>query len=358
MKTTIKLIAIIAMVLTSCNKKVEVCVDGNMTPSEVGTYKYTWCGQNADQIIWKISGGSFVTEQTYITQEGQALEINVDLFKKGQYNLTVKGSNKKKDNTMSYQINVGEYTPRVELYRCSGGYYPNDPLNFKAYAYLSLVDLQNDLRNNTKTNVKDSVVLKPSLYYNNQLHNVGSEVLAGSFTNLPEGNYYVYVSESNGKNNLLKLTYYHSPLLFVSTQSQGDFYNGLDPIANPGISDANSAFAYNLFTKSFLFTELKVNGAVQTINPCNADDFIIFNLDNTWTLDVGNDNCSGGQTTSLGTINNYYECSPQNYGIQMTVNSGSLLGAQGLNFSYVSDTQIKLSYGTGGSTIEQTFTAQ
>ena len=33
------------LVMASCVKDVEICIDGDMNPSEPGTYTYTWCGE-------------------------------------------------------------------------------------------------------------------------------------------------------------------------------------------------------------------------------------------------------------------------------------------------------------------------
>lgn len=353
MKTTIILLAIIALFFSSCSKDVEVCVDGNFNPTELGTQTYTWCGENADQIFWTISAPNG-NSATYITEEGDVLEINHEFLIKGIHSIYVEAKNKRKEESFGAQITVGEYELRVEPVDCGGSNF-NQSTEYEAFLYVDYANLQEDLRNNSTTNSISSTTLPRSNYYNNQVHTDGSQINCGGFKNMPNGEYVVYIKETGGSNsNLLDLVYYENMVTIGIPQE----YSGYDYMYNPVVNDYDASLVLNLFSKTYLLTDVLVDGTSSGVSTCNADDNIIFNIDGTWTYDVGADNCTGNQTTSQGTFSGINNCSYiAGSSIYMTPTSGSML-----NFSYYlsfdSQTKIILTSYTGNNTIKQIFTMQ
>jgi len=365
MKKTIKLIAISAVLFTSCAKDIEMCVDGNFAPEKPGTYTYTWCGANADRIQWVIPSNIL-----WSTSDGfpEGESITLELTQEGPSFFTVSAENKRMDASMQYEIKVGTYGARVELNDCS-----NSPLvngnggeNFRAYLYLSITDLQNDLRNNNFNNCLDSITLESSNYYNFDIHDQPS--LTGEFKgDYANGDYLVYVQEFEkpsssfySRNNLISLLVYGASYATIIIQN-GDYDDRVGIVVNPNSESNSNKFIKNLVSKSYLLTDVMINGSSQGVSTCNADDIITFNIDGTWIYDVGSDNCMGNQTTSQGTFYGFSACTNDvtSSTLNLTADSGSMAGL-GTNYylTYYSNTKIQLSYYFNGSNIVQEFTIQ
>ena len=347
MKSTIKLIAICAVLMTSCKKDIEMCIDGNMNPAEPGTYTYTWCGTNAENFEW-----IFSTTVGNLTYSGNSVTLNFD--QKLKYTLRLKASNKKVDKEETFIIDVGTYEARIEPKECNGNLIQQSNSPVKAYLYADIPNLQSDLRNSDKANCIDSITLEGSWYFNNTT-NSGNQKLVGGFENLASGNYTVYVQEEGSypKNNLLELFVNGSSASF--NVSNGDW----DDIYNPTLTETNTAALLALFSKTYVLSEVWVNNINTGVSSCNADDNIIFNIDGSWLYDVGSDNCSGNQSNSVGSYFGFSTCSdPIGASASMTASSGSLASLNSLNMTITSSSQIDLNMYDGTNSIKQVFTAQ
>jgi len=334
------------LILASCNKDIEFCIDGNMNPATPGTYTYTWCGTGADEV--SMSGGSngggiFLGES-----------VTFDFDTKGDHYITVYAENSRKELSENFLISVGAYEARVEPKQCDGNYVQSSNGMLMAYLYADMPNLQSDLRNSNKANCTDSVALESSYYYQHTMDNPGPSYVGG-LKNIANGNYIVYVQEEGiyGRNNLLDLFVYgSSSTLMVANGDWDDLYS-------PVLSESYNQAPLNLFSKTFLLSEVWVNGSNTGVPTCNADDNIIFNIDGSWLYDIGTDNCSGNQSNSVGTYTGFSSCTnPEGSSVSMTVSSGSLSGLSSVYMTFNSANQVQLTMYDGTNTIIQKFQAQ
>lgn len=356
MKTTIKLIAISAFLFTSCSKDIEMCIDGNMNPDKPGTYTYTWCGENADRILWSTNKGDFLGESVSLTFSYEGIQ-----------QVSVTAENKRKDEFKQYEIKVGTYGARVELGDCNGsiplvdGYIGE---NYRAYLYPSLSELQNDFRNNNFSSSIDSITLEASNYYNFDVHS--STSLVGEFKgSYASGEYLVYVREFNkpgsdfkGCNNLDALMLYGSSFSTINIQN-GELDDLLVLRISPNSESAQINFIKNLVSKNYLLTDVIIDGTSTGVPVCNADDNIVFNIDGTFTYNVGANDCDGAQTTSEGSFSGFTGCNyyPTGTTFPLEATSGSMLGTT-YYLNYMSETKIRLTAIIGVVTLIQEFTIE
>jgi hypothetical protein len=328
----------------SCAKEVEICIAGDMSPDVPGTYVYTWCGKNAENIEWKFNGTTYAGES-----------VSLDLNQKKQYYLEVKGKGKRKEATESFAISVGQYEIRVEPTLCGGDYVPSYG-TYKAYLYSDKTNFQVDFRNNTKSNCIDSVELTQSFYYGGTMNELAS--MTGAFNKtIPTGDYIVYVLRTDGgpggMNNLHYLFLYNSNLSVMANGSDDVSYVVMNTLNSP--SD-NTCFN-NLFSKTFALTDVWLNGSNLGVSPCNSDDELIFNIDGSWQLDVGADDCSGGQSNSTGSFYGSVYCqSAQTITYSATTSAGSMPAS--FTFIPYCPNQVKLTAYDGSYTLETIYTAQ
>jgi hypothetical protein len=338
------IIPVLIFMITSCSKDVEICISGDMSPDLPGTYTYTWCGENAEDIEWNFNGTVYA---------GQS--VTLDLEQKQDYYLEVKGKGKRKESTETFTISVGIKELRVEPLDCNGNYLSNGDKP-RAYLYSSRTSFQTDYRNNTKTNCLDSMDLAKTTFYGGTNSNSIS-FWNGGFTNLANGEYFVFVEEkgiSTYINNLQSSTYLGNTNASISESSM-DGASQIIMNSTNTLTDYN--FMKNLFSKTFLLTSVTINSVNTGVSSCNADDSMIFNIDGTWSHNVGADDCTGAQSNSTGTI------SYGNYCSSISTNSFSGVTSSGTfasNFSavYVSQTVIKVIATSGSNVIEQEYTAQ
>lgn len=338
------MIPLVIFMMSSCSKEVEVCITGDMNPDTPGEYTYTWCGENAENIEWKFNGSTYA---------GQS--VTLDLNHKQQYYLEVKGKGKRKEATESFAINVGTKELRVEPTYCSGNYV-SDGTQPRAYLYANRSSFQTDYRNNTRANCLDSMDLAKTTYYSGTNANSVSYWNVGFF-DVATGDYCVFVEEKLS-------TGYTNNLSFILTQGNTNVTvtaSSMDDVAQVMINSANTQADYNfqkkLFSKTYLLTSVTVNSVNVGVSACNADDSMIFNIDGTWTHNVGSDDCSGAQSNSAGSI--YYGdyCTPFS-NIQFNGSTTSGTFATSFTVSYLSESVIKVIAFVGGNTIEQEYTAQ
>ena len=341
MKKAIKYSTLGLILLVSCAKDVEVCVDGNMHPDAPGSYTYTWCGSNADHVEWQTSWG----DGSYA---GESVTFDFDY--KSTFSFTVSGYNDKRDAQQNFQVVVGNYEARVEPVNCSGESMTAGNLNLKAYAYLSTSDLNMDLANGNMSNCVDSLELELDNFYNNALNN--QDALVAGFTSLVQGTYVIYVtSDDHQTNNLQCLQYSLSSSTINVTNGESD------DIVHPIMDESAGAF-YHLLTNNYLLTAVSINGTPTTVPACNADDVLSFNLDGTFVQDVGSDDCSGGQITSTGTYQTYMCTDFSSATTYLTADSGSWSGLTVYMTVSVNANILTVTAYDGTNTLVETFTAQ
>ena len=351
MKNTIIVLAISTVLLASCTKKIETCVDGELNLAEPGTYTYSWCGGKTEFIEWKYTDGG-----ESITQVGT--EVGLKFLRKGKYSVSVYATKNKRRGYEELNITVGEYEARVEPKSYYGDDYFNsgDGSYVKAYLYHNISNLEIDLTNGDMNNCIDSIDLLSSSYYKETTkHENGGAAMVGGFTGVSSGDYVVYVkttqSNSSYYDNLLDLsnaTYSNSTI----TVTNGSSTLTGDDICNP-LLHGSDPFLFNLLTKTFLLTDVIVNGTSSGVPTCNADDTFIFNIDGTWSHNVGTDNCAGNQTNSAGDY--YYQASNS---IPITATSGTMTAMNYISASSLGNNVVKITMTEGPNSIEQIYTAQ
>lgn len=355
MKTTIKFLIVGALVLTSCKKEVEMCISGDMAPSDVGVQTYSWCGENADvqtaeSIEWYVGNDIYY-----------GTEIMIDWKSKGNQSIYVHAKNKKHENEATYTVNVGSFGSRVEPKNCGSS---NLTGNYRLYIYADIYDLQTDLRNGNKVNCIDSSNFENTSYLNGAVGSTSG--LATPFPSLAQGNYLLYVAEINngidpytGSSNLQEIMYNGSITNFTNETFE-DFENISNTVVNTmAILDGNQ-YMMDFLTKTWLLTDVWVDGSNTGVSACNADDNMIFNIDRSWTYDVGPDDCSGNQTNSTGIVNSYStNCTLfAANAFTMSNATGSLSTASSINVQFSSQTTFNLTSVVGANTIVQEFTVQ
>ncbi|MCG8576568.1 MAG: hypothetical protein MI810_16945 [Flavobacteriales bacterium] len=342
----------ISLLLLSCGKDVTICVDGDLNPAEPGSYTYNWCGENADEVQWTTGDGN-----TYLGNS-----ITLDFHQKGTHYLNVYAENKRKNSSEQLEINVGTREARVELYDCAGNTqnYPH----FRAYVYNNRSELQTDLRNGNFNGCIDSITLESSYYYNNTNdHSVQTAV--GGFKGLGNGQHLIYVREYDHissanlhRNNLLPILN-NGDLTNINIDNGAAFDQILMVNINNQLYSEENAFIQNFLSKTFVLTDVTLNDVAIGVSDCNTDDKMIFNLDGSWEHNVGDNDCSGGQTNSAGTYYGWANCttSLNSTSLGLIVNSGSFLDASSVTLTYVSSNQFNLHMTVGANYMVQQYTA-
>lgn len=353
MKKVITILAVGALLFTSCKKEVEMCINGNMTPSDVGVQTYSWCGENADvqnseSIEWYVGNDIYY-----------GTEVMIDWKSKGAQSIYVHAKNKKHDSEETYTVNVGTYGSRVEPMACTSS---NLTGNYKLYIYADISNLQSDIRNGDKANCLDSSDFANTYYLNGI---VGSnEGLAVSLPSLTFGNYLLYVVEINngvdpyaGSSNLLEIMISGNTNFIY--QNNGDMENISNTVVNTMEILSGNQFMMDFVSKTWLLTDVWVDGTNAGVSACNADDNMIIDIDRTWLYDVGLDDCSGNQTNSAGIISVPSNCNNFMSGpFTLSNATGSLSTASSISIQVASQTTFNLVSVVGANTIVQEFTVQ
>lgn len=347
----IMMMAIAGLLMSSCAKEIEMCIDGDMNPDLPGEYTYTWCGTNADNIEWNTP-----TNQGLLA--GQTVTLNFE--NKGTYYLGVSAYGKKKENYETYVIEVGEYETRVELEDCNA-YFIGDQ-NYRAYVYNNINELQADFRNGNFATCLDSIDLYDSYFYNGTTnHTTATQV--GGFKGLANGDYLIYVEQydlgtwsNQGRSNLGQILY--DGYATNVTVNTGDYDDILHARVTSNWVTSEANYVKNLFSKTFALTDVWINGTNSPVPVCNSDDTFTINMDKSWEYNVGADNCSGNSVTSIGTWYGIYDClSPSGNSLTLDATSGSLASSN-ISLSYYSETGFDLYTYQGSNSVQFRFTAQ
>ena len=353
MKKNILSIAFGLIILSSCTKDIEMCVEGDMNPSETGTYTYTWCGSEVEFLEWQYGG---------TTYSGNSVTLNLNY--KGTHGFSVNATNKRKEGYQYYEINIGEREGRIEPTACNGKLtYQN---NIWAYLYTDVALIETDLESGIKNNCIDSIELSSSNYYSGQ-HQSSSAKVAG-FADLGVGDYFVYLQERQisgesyyGINNIFDLMVYGTSHLEI-TQENIDLESDaiVFPYVNDNSGSTSNDFLLDLISKTYALTDVHINGTPMGVSACNADDVLTLDLNGTFEQNVGADNCSGGQATSVGTFYPTFNVcdDASSSSFQLSASSGSWQAAGTIYLYYFSTDQIRVQMWVGADMIEQFYTAQ
>lgn len=341
-KKFLKLLVCFAL-FSSCSKEVEMCVSGDLNPETTGPQTYTWCGENAVELLWHFNG---------VYYEGNSVTLNFPVVEIYDFSLQAKG--KKDRKTEYFSVTVGKKQAHIEPLDCETNWYINNSGSYRAYLFQNRDQFQDNYRSGLWDNCMDSVDLAKDLNYGGDVGNTSAR-WNGRFDEVDPGSYFVFVQDVSNTNYLTNLMYGGNTNLTITDEHKSD-----DALIyfNLHNSPEDNHFLRNLFSKTFSLTNVVVNSVDVGVASCNADDELIFNLDGTWELNAGSDDCGGTQTNSTGTMDYGIFCSNNMF---VYPNSGeTTFGTFPPYFSFtrISEISFKITYQSGLDTTEEIYTVQ
>ena len=329
------------IILMSCQKvDSQFCVAGDMEPIEPGTYEYTWCGTQVDQVEWQLWDGT--------TKTGSSVSLTFDA--KTNYDFTVETSRGGKKKKESFSIEVGGYQARVEPKMCNQQRLSGE--NYFAYLYDDLTNLKKDLGYGASFFHVAGRSLKLSKYYNGTYNDYDAAVCG--FSNVESGNYFIYIIDTEtGDNNLIDIIQGTSSTIEIQNGKQDDIAN---PIVN--VNSNGNEHLKNLIGETFIMTNSWVNSTNQGVPLCNMDDKFTFNLDGSFTHDIGADDCGGIQLMSTGSYYFPGSCADlSSEPISLVAEEGNLDG-QTISLEFQTPRKFKVSMTIGQDNVVHEYTAE
>ncbi|MCC6371683.1 MAG: hypothetical protein IT236_11810 [Bacteroidia bacterium] len=262
-------------------KDIVACINGPLQTENATGNTYTWCGENADEVEWKLNGSAVLAVGANFTPV---------FTNKGKQVISATGKNaaysKEINLEVAYGINSKIICRVTVLYPTLG-----NKKNFWAFLYNSKSDWVTDaIKGNHKlaadsVNCRDTTAIKGVSHF-------------AFFKN-------VYAT---GSKKLVTVEYL-DPLRPTNRESSWHHaYNhpeGNVIVKNEdGVNDTCSVYMDRaskwIFTMKWNLTQIDTGFGAGTATQCAADDYVRFYPDGTWKYFPGTDFCVADEETSSG----------------------------------------------------------